>query len=61
VGCEFKPGIAQAEYPDFVPIYTSIDSFLTNYPNATDFAEILNKNLTQKVLDQNPMLADVAI
>lgn len=59
--CEFKPGIAQAEYPDFVPIYTSIDSFLTNYPNETDFWEILNKNPIQKVLDENPVLADVAI
>ena len=33
----FKPGITQKEYPDFVPIYKSIDNFLVNYPNETDF------------------------
>jgi sugar lactone lactonase YvrE len=61
VGYELKPGITKAEYPDFVPIYKSIDNFLVNYPNETDFWEILNKNLTQKVLDENPVLTDVAI
>jgi hypothetical protein len=39
-----KPGITQNEYPDFVPIYKSIDNFLVNYPNETDFWEIVNKN-----------------
>ncbi|MGB7712496.1 MAG: hypothetical protein WBL95_23685 [Microcoleus sp.] len=41
--------------------YQSIDNFLVNYPNETDFWEILNKNLTQKVLDENPALTDVGI
>lgn len=27
-----KPGITPNEYPDFVPIYQSIDNFLVNYP-----------------------------
>lgn len=61
VGYEYKPGITKDEYPDFVPIYKSIDNFLVNYPNETDFWEILNKNLTQKVLDENSALTDVAI
>ena len=56
-----KPGITPNEYPDFVPIYTSIDNFLVNYPNETDFWEIVNKNLTQKVLEENPVLADISI
>jgi sugar lactone lactonase YvrE/DNA-directed RNA polymerase subunit L len=58
---QYKPGIRQDEYPDFVPIYTSIDNFLTNYPNETDFWEILNKSLTQQVLTQNPALDSVQI
>jgi hypothetical protein len=51
----------QDEYPDFVPIYTSIDNFLTNYPNETDFWEILNKSLTQQVLAKNPNLNSLQI
>ncbi|MCC3407647.1 MAG: hypothetical protein JGK17_19025 [Microcoleus sp. PH2017_10_PVI_O_A] len=58
---QYKPGITQAEYPDFVPIYKSIDDFLVNYPNETDFWEILNKNLTQKLLAQNPGLDSLEI
>ncbi|MDQ2100598.1 MAG: NHL repeat-containing protein [Tychonema bourrellyi B0820] len=61
VGYELKPGITKQEYPDFVPIYKSIDNFLVNYPNETDFWEILNKNLTKKVLDENPVLTDIIL
>src|SRR6476661_2301476 len=56
-----KPGIAPNEYPDFVPIYKSIDNFLVNYPNETDFWEVVNKNLTEKLLDENPVLTDISI
>ncbi|MCC3502087.1 MULTISPECIES: NHL repeat-containing protein [unclassified Microcoleus] len=58
---QYKPGITQAEYPDFVPIYKSIDNFLVDYPNETDFWEILNKNLTEKLLAQNPALDSLEI
>ncbi len=58
---QYKPGIMQAEYPDFVPIYKSIDNFLVDYPNETDFWEIVNKNLTQKLLAQNPALDSLEI
>jgi len=61
VGYGLKPGITPNEYPDFVPIYQSIDNFLVNYPNETDFWEIVNKNLTEKVLTENPVLTDVTI
>jgi hypothetical protein len=40
------------QYPDFVPIYKFIDNFLVNYPNETDFWEILNKNLVQSLLTE---------
>ncbi|MEG3975110.1 hypothetical protein QT970_10870 [Microcoleus sp. herbarium8] len=58
---QYKPGITQGEYPDFVPIYQAIDNFLSAYPNETDFWEIVNKNLTQKVLAENPALNSVEI
>ncbi|WP_373536304.1 hypothetical protein [Microcoleus sp.] len=61
VNYDLKPGIAQDEYLDFVPIYKSIDNFLINYPNETDAWENINKNLSQKVLEENPALTDVTI
>lgn len=61
IGYGLKPGITKNEYPDFVPIYKSIDNFLVNYPNETDTWENINKNLSQKVLDENPALTDVTI
>jgi hypothetical protein len=41
--------------------YQSIDNFLANYPNETDVWEIVNKNLTQKVLAENPALDSLQI
>jgi hypothetical protein len=58
---QYKPGITKEEYPDFVPIYRSSDSFLTNYPNETDIWEIVNKNLTKSILDENQALAAINI
>jgi hypothetical protein len=56
---QYNPEIAPNEYPDFVPIYKSIDNFLTSYPNETDFWEVVNKNLTQNILNENPALAAI--
>ncbi|MDJ0635504.1 MAG: hypothetical protein QNJ34_20110 [Xenococcaceae cyanobacterium MO_188.B29] len=38
------------EYPEFTQIYNFIDNYLVNYPNETDFWEILNKNLVDTLL-----------
>jgi hypothetical protein len=59
VNYKYRDGTQQ--YPDFVPIYNSVDSFLTNYPNETDFWEIVNKNLTQKVLSDNPFMSSLTV
>ena len=50
IGYQYKPEITPNEYPDFLPIYNSVDNFLTNYPNEKDFWEVVNKNLTQNIL-----------
>ena len=52
---DYKEGIGQEnpfEYPDFIPIAEFINNFLVNYPNETDFWEILNKNLIRTLLTQ---------
>ena len=38
------------EYPDFIPIRDYITDFLVEYPNESDFWEILNKNLVTSLL-----------
>ena len=40
------------EYPDFIPIRDYVTNFLVNYPNETDFWEILNKNLVTSLLSE---------
>ena len=55
VDMDYKEGIGQEnpfEYPDFIPIAEFINNFLVNYPNETDFWEILNKNLIRTLLTQ---------
>ncbi|MEA5579370.1 hypothetical protein [Anabaena sp. UHCC 0451] len=53
--------IAQNAYPDFVPIRKDIEKFFVNYPNESDFWEILNKKLVQIVLDKYPQMSSLSI
>ena len=55
----YENGILESKYPDFRAILKDIEDFLNNYPNKTDYWEILNKNLTQMVLKKYPMLASI--
>jgi hypothetical protein len=48
-----------SQYPDFTDILKDIQGFLNNYPNETDYWEILNKKLTQRVLRKYPVLSSV--
>lgn len=56
---EYKTGIAAQEYPDFIPIRKDVDAFLREYPNETAFWEIVNKQLTAKLLEKYPALASI--
>ena len=55
VSYDYVDGIGQndpLEYPEFRQIYNFIDNYLVNYPNETDFWEILNKNLVSTLLSK---------
>lgn len=55
VSYDYKNGIGKTdpfEYPEFTQIYNYIENYLANYPNETDFWEILNKNLVNDLLTQ---------
>ena len=51
--------IANSEYPDFRLLAKDIESLLTNYPNETDYWEIVNKQLTSLLLKKYPALMSV--
>lgn len=53
--------IDQKDYPDLVPLKKDIDNFLINYPNETEYWEILNKNLVQFLLDKYPQISSLKI
>jgi len=55
----YENGIAESEYPDFRVILKDIEDSLNNYPNKTDYWEILNKKLTLMLLKKYPMLASI--
>lgn len=59
VSYEYHVGIADNQYPDFIPIRKDVDKFLTEYPNEMTFWEILNKQLTALLLEKYPALAAV--
>ena len=55
----YESGISDSEYPDFLSVAKDIQGFLTNYPNDGDYWEIVNKNLTQMVLEKYPVLSSI--
>lgn len=59
VSYEYNAGIADDQYPDFIPIRKDVDTFLREYPNEMTFWEIVNKQLTAMVLAKYPAIASV--
>lgn len=59
VSYSYVRGIADDQYPDFIPIRKDVDKFLTEYPNEMTFWEILNKQLTSRLIEKYPALASV--
>jgi len=59
VRVRYENGIIESKYPDFRAIAKDIEDFLNNYPNKTDYWEIVNKKLTLLVLKKYPMLSSI--
>jgi hypothetical protein len=55
----YRPNLSKAEYPDFTLIAKDVESLLTNYPDKTDYWELVNKRLTQMVLQKYSALAEI--
>ncbi len=59
VRLRYENGISESKYPDFRAILKDIEDFLNNYPNKTDYWEILNKKLTLLVMKKYPMIENI--
>ena len=59
VSYSYVRGIADNQYPDFIPMRKDVDKFLTEYPNEMTFWEILNKELTSMLIQKYPALLSV--
>ncbi len=55
----YESAISNNDYPDFLSVAKNIQDFLTNYPNDGDYWEIVNKKLTQMVLEKYPVLSSI--
>jgi|ERR1043166_3726311 hypothetical protein len=51
--------IANSEYPDFRWLLKDVETLLSNYPNKTDYWEIVNKRITALLFEKYPALTSV--
>lgn len=54
-----REDLSGTESPDSSTIYRQITDFLSHYPNEQDYWERVNRNLTEVILQEYPMLASV--
>ena len=59
INYRYRPNLSKDEYPDFTLIAKDIENLLGNYPDKTDYWELVNKRLTQMVLQKYSALAEV--
>ena len=55
----YETAISNSKYPDFRLIAKDVQDFLENYPNKTDYWEIVNKQMTLTMLKKYPMLSSI--
>jgi hypothetical protein len=55
----YKANVLVSDYPDFRLVAKDIETFLTKYPNDTDYWEVVNKKITLLVLDKYSAIASV--
>ena len=55
----YRANMMVSDYPDFRLIAKDIETFLKNYPNETDYWEIVNKKITLLILDKYSSIESV--
>ncbi|BAW95977.1 hypothetical protein NIES970_08960 [[Synechococcus] sp. NIES-970] len=56
-----QPTARRENYLNFVPMAAEIDRFLREYPNETDYWEIMNRNLAESLFAQNPQMESLRV
>jgi len=59
ISFRYATNIANSEYPDFRWLAKDVETLLHNYPNKTDYWEIVNKQVTALLLKKYPALTSV--
>ncbi len=59
ISYHYVTNIANSDYPDFRWLAKDVEMLLSNYPNKTDYWEIVNKQLTSLLMKKYPALASI--
>ena len=59
ISYRYGVNIANSDYPDFRWLAKDVETLLGNYPNKTDYWEIVNKQITSLLMKKYPALASV--
>ncbi len=59
ISYRYIANIANSDYPDFRWLAKDVETLLGNYPNKTDYWEIVNKRVTELLMKKYPALASL--
>ncbi|WP_030006238.1 hypothetical protein [Picosynechococcus sp. NKBG042902] len=56
-----QPTAQRSNYINFVPLAAEIERFLREYPNETDYWEIMNRNLAESIFADHPQMSALKV
>jgi hypothetical protein len=59
ISYRYVVNIANSDYPDFRWLAKDVETLLGHYPNKTDYWEIVNKRITEMLMNKYPALASL--
>ena len=59
ISYRYVRNITNADYPDFRWLARDVETLLSNYPNKTDYWEIVNKQITSLLMKKYPAVASL--
>lgn len=59
ISYRYVANIANADYPDFRWLLKDVEALLGNYPNKSDYWEIVNKQITALLMKKYPAIASL--
>lgn len=59
ISYRYVVNIKNSEYPDFRWLAKDVESLLSNYPNKTDYWEIVNKRITGLLMEKYPAITSL--